>query len=347
MKKLFFLFLLFPTFVLAISSKAYVVMDMDSGRVLEGKNTDKQYLIASTTKILTAITAIEYGNLEDVVTINDSVLESFGSGIYVSIGEKMLLDDLLYGLLLRSGNDAALAIAHHVGGSKESFVFLMNELAKKIGMNDSIFVNPSGLEERDGTGNMSTVVDMAKLMQYAMKNHEFRRITSTKEIIVKSDIKTYKWINKNKLLFLYDYCTGGKTGYTKKANRTLVTTASKDGMNLVVVTFQDGNDFLDHKALYEKYFSNYHSYLAISKDEDYGENVRVIDDYNIMIRSGEEVTTRIEREGSNHLLNGSIAGKVYVLVNGKEVGYRNLYYEKKSVTENKSFLGKLLELLKR
>ena len=127
MKKLFLLFLLFPSLVFAISSSAYVVMDMDSGRVLEGKNLEKQYLIASTTKILTAMVAIEYGNLEDVVVIDDAILESFGSGIYVNVGEKLLLDDLLYGLLLRSGNDAALAIASHVGGSKENFVFLMNE----------------------------------------------------------------------------------------------------------------------------------------------------------------------------------------------------------------------------
>ena len=119
-------------------------MDMDSGRVMEGSNTNKVSLIASVTKILTAITAIEHGNLEDVVKIDDSILKSYGSGIYVQVGEELTLDDLLYGLMLRSGNDAALAIASYVGDSVDNFVFMMNETAKRIGMKDSYFVNSSG-----------------------------------------------------------------------------------------------------------------------------------------------------------------------------------------------------------
>ena len=213
-------------------------------------------------------------------------------------------------------------------------------------MNNSIFVNPSGLEEMDGSGNLSTVVDMARLMQYAMKNDDFRRITSTKEIVVKSDIKTYLWVNKNRLLFLYESCTGGKTGYTKKANRTLVTTASKDGMNLVVVTFQDGNDFLDHKELYEKYFSKYHLYTAISKDASYGDDVKVLDDFSLMVTDEDQVTIQIERDGSNYPYYGSVVGKVIVFCNGERVGYRYLYSVKQSVTEKKNFLSRLLEFLK-
>ena len=171
--------------------------------------------------------------------------------------------------MLRSGNDAALAIASHVGGSKENFVFLMNEMAEDIGMKNSIFVNPSGLEEANGDANYSTVYDMALLTRYAMKNQDYKRIVGTKEIIVKSSLKTYKWFNKNKLLSSYKYCTGGKTGYTDKAKRTLVTTASNDELNLIVVTFNDGNDFNDHKELYEKYFNDYERIKVLDKSVYY------------------------------------------------------------------------------
>ncbi len=346
MKKLLLLFLLLiPWKIKAISASSYIVMDMDSGRVLEGSNINKESLIASTTKILTAITAIEYGKLDSTVRINQDIMSAYGSGIYVQIGEELKLDDLLYGLMLRSGNDAALAIASAVGGSKDNFVYLMNEKAKSIGMNDSNFVNPSGLEENDGKANMSTVYDMAKLTRYAMQNEDYRRITGTKEITIKSSMKTYKWINKNKLLRIYSYCTGGKTGFTKKARRTLVTTASKNGMNLIVVTFNDGNDFNDHKNLYEKYFNNYKKVKVIDKNSDYGENIKIKNDFYLVVREGEKYETNVVKDNVKDAENGSIVGKVEVILNGEIIGYRNLYYEKKSVTENKSFISKLLDFI--
>lgn len=338
--------LLIPCNVYCISASSYIVMDMDSGRVLEGSNTDKVSLIASVTKILTAITAIEYGNLDDVVKINDDILKSYGSGIYVQIGEELVLDDLLYGLMLRSGNDAALAIASYVGDSVDNFVFMMNEMAKKIGMKDSFFVNPSGLEERDGSANKSTVYDMALLTRYAMNNKDYKRIVSTKEIIVKSSLKTYKWVNKNKLLSSYKYCTGGKTGFTKKAHRTLVTTASNGNMNLIVVTFNDGNDFDDHKSLYEKYFNNYERVKIIDKNTDYGKNLKLKNDFFMIKKDGDEVELNVIKYDISNALNGSIGGKVEVILNGNILGSRNLYYEKISVSKDKSFLSKLLDFLK-
>lgn len=347
MKKLLLLcILLIPLRVGAISASSYIVMDMDSGRVLEGKNIEKESLIASTTKILTAITAIEYGNLEGIVKINEDILKAYGSGIYVQVGEELVLDDLLYGLLLRSGNDAALAIASYVGGSIDNFVFLMNEMAQNIGMKKSNFINPSGLEEIDGSANISTVYDMAILTKYAMQNEDYRRITGTKEIVVKSSYKAYRWINKNKLLSSYEYCTGGKTGYTMKAKRTLVTTASNNMMNLVVVTFNDGNDFYDHKALYEKYFNNYERVKILDKNDDYGENVKLRNDFYLVKKEGDNVETKVSMGSMNGAINGSVVGKVEVILNGEVLGSRNLYYEKVSVTKDKSFLSKLLEFLK-
>lgn len=347
MKKFWlFLFLLFPFSIKALSASSYIVMDMDSGRVLEGSNIKKESLIASTTKILTAITAIEHGNLESKVRIGSEILKSFGSGIYVQIGEELTLDDLLYGLMLRSGNDAALAIAKAVSGSVDSFVYLMNEEASNIGMENSLFINPSGLEDDSGNGNTSTVYDMALLTRYAMQNEHYQRYVSTKDIIIKSSMKTYHWYNKNKLLNTYKYCTGGKTGFTKKARRTLVTTASKNNMNLIVVTFNDGNDFNDHKSLYEKYFNNYEVVKVIDKEDDYGKNIKLKDDYYLIKDKKEKVETNIVIEEESPSEQGSIVGKVEVILNGEVLGYRNLYYEKPSVTENKSFLSKLLDFLK-
>lgn len=348
MKKILLLILLMlPFSVNAISASSYIVMDMNSGRVMEGKNVDKVSLIASTTKILTAITALEYGNIEDVVKVNEDILSSYGSGIYIQVGEELTLDDLLYGLMLRSGNDAALAIASHVGDSVENFVYMMNETAIKIGMKDSFFVNPSGLEENNGNANKSTVYDMALLTQYAMKNDDYKRIVSTNEIVVKSSYKTYKWYNKNKLLSSYKYCTGGKTGYTEKARRTLVTTANKDDMNLIIVTFNDGNDFDDHKKLYEKYFNNYSVVKVLDKNDDYGKNIYLRNDFSLIKKDDDILEIKRNDYDTSNALNGSIVGKIEILLNGKVLGSRNLYYEKSSVTVNKSFLSKLLDFINR
>jgi D-alanyl-D-alanine carboxypeptidase len=223
---------------------------------------------------------------------------------------------------------------------------MMNETAKKIGMKDSFFVNPSGLEERDGSANKSTVYDMALLTRYAMNNKDYKRIVSTKEIIVKSSLKTYKWVNKNKLLSSYKYCTGGKTGFTKKAHRTLVTTASNGNMNLIVVTFNDGNDFDDHKSLYEKYFNNYERVKIIDKNTDYGKNLKLKNDFFMIKKDGDEVELNVIKYDISNALNGSVGGKVEVILNGNVLGSRNLYYEKISVSKDKSFLSKLLDFLK-
>ena len=349
MKKILFFLIVFliPFKVYGLNASSYIVMDSDSGRVLEGDNINSKRLIASISKIMTAVVAIEYGNIEDKVKIGDEVIKSYGSGIYVNIGEELTLDDLLYGLMLRSGNDAALAIATHVAGSEENFVYLMNEMASKLKMENTLFVNPSGLEESDGSGNTSTVYDMAILTQHAINNEHYRRIVSTEEIVIKSSLKTYKWINKNKLLHSYEYCTGGKTGYTKKAKRTLVTTASKNNMNLIVVTFNDGNDFSDHKNLYEKYFNNYEVRTILSKGDKYGSDTYVGKDFNIIMKEKDKVSTEVLMDSKDGKRNGEIVGKVVVSINDEKVGFRYLYLDKVSVRDNKSIFSRLINFLKR
>ena len=265
MKKIIFiLFLLFPLKVFAISAASSIAMDLDTGRVLYGYNIDDKKLIASTTKIMTAIIAIEKGNLDEEIIASDIVYKAFGSAIYIEKGEKITLRDLLYGLILRSGNDAALVIAEYISGSVEEFAYLMNDYAANLEMTNSKFYNPHGLEEANGDANTSTALDMAKLTKYAMQNPTFREIFKTKEKTVKTNYKTYVWHNKNKLL-KYDYITGGKTGFTKLARRTLVSTGSKNNMNIVVVTLNDPNDFQDHEELYNSIFKTYKSYQLINK----------------------------------------------------------------------------------
>ena len=270
MKKIILLlFLLIPINVFSLSASSVTVMDMDTNRVLYSYNENDKRLIASISKIMTAYVTLNNYDIDKVISVDESILMSYGSGIYVEVGEKISIRDLLYGLMLRSGNDAAIQIANIVGGSMEGFATLMNETAKNLGMKSTYFLNSSGLEENDGNGNTSTSYDMAILMSEAMKNKTFREIVNTKKHIVKTNYKTYIWHNKNKLLNSYEYCNGGKTGFTEKARRTLVTTASKDNMNLVIVTLNDPNDFLDHKTLYEEYFNKYKSYKVLNKNEKF------------------------------------------------------------------------------
>lgn len=237
----------------SVSAHNAVLMEQSSGRVLYEKAAHEPRRIASITKVMTAIIAIESGKMDEMVTASHEAVYAEGSSIYLEEGEKMKLKDLVYGLMLRSGNDSAVAIAEHVGGSLEGFVYLMNEKARWLGMTNSHFENPHGL---DAENHRSTAYDMALLMRYAMENETFKKITSTKSY--KAETRTYAWGNKNKLLTkFYDYCTGGKTGYTKKAGRTLISTAEKEDMGLVVVTLNAPNDWQDHIGLFEWAYENY------------------------------------------------------------------------------------------
>ena len=267
MKKILFfiIILVLPLKVCAFGTNARsaILIDTDSGRVLYAKDAHYVQSVASISKIMTAVVAIENSNLQKTVTVGDEILKAYGSGIYVKQGEKIKLEDLVYGLMLRSGNDAALVIAKNVAGDTNKFVDLMNKKAKELGMDDTTFNNPSGLDEEKG--NFSSAYDMSLLMSYAMQNVDFRKITGTKKHTVKTNKNVYVWHNKNKLLNQYKYTTGGKTGFTKIAKRTLVTSASKNNLNLAVVTINDGSDWSDHKKLYEEAFKKYKSYTLLNK----------------------------------------------------------------------------------
>lgn len=258
------LFLIFPISVVADSSKSSIVMDLDSGRVLYENDANHQRLIASITKIMTAILAIENGDLDKKVIVGEEVLSMYGTNIYVEVGEKMTMRDLIYGLLLRSGNDAAVVIAKEIGGTEAKFVQMMNSKAREIGMKNTVFKNPHGLDEV--TENYSTAYDMALLSKYAFSNKIYRKIVATKKYVVSTGKKTYLWYNRNRLLDNYKYCTGGKNGYTPSAGKTLVSTASKGNLNLTIVSLNDGDSYSNHQNLYENMLSKYHRYKIVDKD---------------------------------------------------------------------------------
>lgn len=341
--------LLLPIKVLSMSASAVIGADLDTGRVLYGYNLDEKRLIASTTKIMTAIVAIENGDLDKEIVVTDIIYKAFGSAIYIEVGEKITLKDLLYGLMLRSGNDAALMIAESVSGSKEEFVYLMNEYASNLNMDNTIFYNPHGLEESNGNANTSTVRDMAKLTKYAMQNETFREIVKTKEHTVKTNYKTYVWHNKNKLLSL-DYITGGKTGFTEKARRTLVSTGSKDNMNIVVVTLNDPNDWADHKSIYESIFNNYKSYEIIKKDKFevkddtyYKEDILYIkNDFNMTLTKEElkSVTLNINLMKLSEYVDDTNVGFIEVKLDDTVYHKEPIYVKKKSKEEKLSWWQK-------
>nr|WP_281975456.1 D-alanyl-D-alanine carboxypeptidase family protein [Halobacillus litoralis] len=238
---------------ISVSAERAVLMDAESGRVLYEKKAYDPTLIASTTKIMTAIIAIESGMLDEKVKVSKRAVYTEGSSIYLTEKEKIPLKDLVYGLMLRSGNDSAVAIAEHVGGSVEGFVQMMNEKAQWLGMNDSHFENPHGL---DGETHLSSAYDLGLLMTYSMKNDTFREVTGSE--MYRSENRDYAWMNKNKMLTqYYEHTNGGKTGYTKAAGRTLVTSAEKDGMELVAVTLNASDDWNDHKRMFEWGFNNF------------------------------------------------------------------------------------------
>lgn len=254
-------------------ASSYIIVDSYNGNVLEGKNYYSERSVASISKIMTAILVIENTDLKNKIIVTDDIRKAYGSAIYITVGSELTIEELVYGLMLRSGNDAAIMLSLAVCENEEDFINLMNLKAIELGMKNSLFRNQHGLDEDDG-GNISTAYDMAILMSYSMKNPIFAKISSTRNY--KSELKG-NWKNKNRLLDMYTYANGGKTGYTKKAKRTLVTSAKKDGMELVIVTLNCGDDFNFHKNLYNKYFNNYQQIIPLRKGET------VIYDYRLYV----------------------------------------------------------------
>ena len=306
-----------------VSAESYVLMDADSGRVLLGQNETQEKSIASTTKIMTALVAIENSRLSDTVTAKRSHLKA-GSSMYLAEGEVVTMEALLYGLLLPSGNDAAECIADHCGG-REAFIGKMNEKAKQLGMTHSSFKNPSGLDE---DGHYSCALDMARLAAYAMQDPTFARVCATVTATVGERVMG----NHNKLLGTVEGCIGLKNGFTDDAGRTLVTCCERDGLRLIAVTLHDSCDKIDHSALYDYGFSAYHRQcvtrcgavcgtLAVRGGAETSVKALASRGFACCVADGEEAVTRLDLPQSVQapVEKGQTLGELVILLHGEEI----------------------------
>lgn len=252
-----------------VDAKAAVLIDAASGRVLFAQNADEMLPMASTTKIMTALLALENASLDEKVTAGKNAYGVEGTSIYLSEGETLSMEHMLYGLMLRSGNDAAVAIAEHVGGSVSEFAQMMNDRAEELNA-DAHFVNPHGLPAE---GHAASALGLARIMREAMTIPEFRTITSTTRKVIPWVGNEYSRVlqNKNKLLTTYEGATGGKTGYTKAAGRCLVFSAERDGMELIGVVLGCPTWFDTATMLLDYGFENFRLETALAEGQSVGE----------------------------------------------------------------------------
>ncbi len=320
-----------------LSAHAAILLEAESGDVIFEKNPHEKLPMASTTKIMTAPVALEEGDLSKTVQVAEAACGVEGSSIYLTAGEELTLEDLLYALMLESANDAAAAIAYEIAGGIEPFAERMNLLAQKIGLTESHFTNPHGLDDE---AHYTTAYDLAKLTAYALRNEQFRKIVSTyrHQIPLRGGEGVRNLLNHNKLLRMSGDVIGVKTGFTKRSGRCLVSAAERDGVRVIAVTLNAPDDWNDHLFLHETGFSRYHvEYLAKAGQFTYeipcptAENGSVTvtntDSLSVCLKNGTGVTWAAE---APHLLMppvtvGDVLGRVIFTAGGKVLGEIPLY----------------------
>ena len=315
----------------SVSAKSAILIDAGSGRVLYEKNADERSLIASTTKIMTGLLVCEAGDLAREISVPPEAAGVEGSSLYLKAGERITVRELLYGLMLRSGNDAAVALAIVTAGSVEAFAERMNEKAQALGMEHTHFENPNGL---DGEEHFSTARDLATLCAYAMENETFRTVVSSKSFTENGRSFT----NHNKLLWRVEGADGVKTGYTKKAGRILAGSAVRSGQRLICVTICDPDDWRDQQALLEYGFSEFPARTIVTAGEAVG-SVPVVGsktecvslvagaEFSYPVAEGETVETILHAPAFSYapVLPGQ-AGELEILVDGARVSQVPVYY---------------------
>ena len=324
--------LIFPVKGYALSAEKAILADAATGRILYEKNADSRSLIASTTKIMTALVVCEQCNVLDRMRIPKEAVGIEGSSMYLQEGEVLTIQELLYGLMLHSGNDAAVALAIYCGGTVEGFAEMMNDKARQIGMQNSHFENPNGL---DAPGHYSTARDLAMLAAYAMQNPIFSKTVSTKNITIGQRYLH----NHNKLLWQVEGADGVKTGYTRAAGRILVSSALRDGRRLVAVTINAPDDWHDHAMLLEQGFSGFAHRNILQEGQIIGSleiaggdcgHVQLLaaEDFDYALAPDVKVSLLIPGTGFVYapVTAGADAGFVHVCVDGKSVGKVPLIY---------------------
>ena len=311
------------------SAASAVVMTGD-GQLLYERNGQTRALVASTTKLMTAIVVLENTQLNELVDIRPEYCDIEGSSMYLKAGERYTVKELLLGLLLVSGNDAACALACHTAGSLERFVRLMNEKASELGMAGSSFANPHGL---DAQGHYSTALDMAKLMCYCMQNESFCQLCGTKSC----NVHGQTLVNHNRLLDLCPGCVGGKTGYTISAGRCLVSCCERKGLRLVCVTLSAPDDWNDHMALYDWAYSRFTVKDVMEGQQFFVpvvsgtvETVQLVPEKSIEVYTGSCRQIVLQAEMPRFVFapvnKGETGGQIWVIINGKIIDGCSLIY---------------------
>ncbi len=311
-----------------VTAKSAIVIDQRTGRILYSKNINEKRSMASTTKIMTAIVAIENGNMNDYVKVSKKACQVGGSSIWLEENEILPLEELIYGLMLKSGNDASYAIGEHIGnGDINKFIDMMNRKAIELGALDTSFVNTHGLDHED---HHTTAYDLARISAYGMDNEKFRSIVSTKE-------KSISWPNcqwsrylknTNKMLWLYEGSNGIKTGFTNKAGRCLVSAADKNHMELISVVLHSNDIWTDSQAILDYVYNNYSPLLIIKKNE-FIKSIEVINgmENHCNVYSGDDIIIPIENEEKKDLrIEFCLPKKVYAPTMKEQiVGDINVY----------------------
>ena len=331
-----------------VSAQSAILYDCGSGRILYEKDAYSQQLIASTTKIMTGLLVCERANLDARVEIPPEAVGIEGSSLYLRAGETLTVRELLLGMMLHSGNDAAMALAIFCAGTPEGFVDWMNEKAKMLGLEQTQFANPHGLDDEN---NHSTAYDMARLATYAMENDQFREVVSTKT----AAITGRSLANHNKLLWRCEGAVGVKTGYTRQAGRILVSAVERDGRRLVAVTIDAPNDWSDHMALMDYGFSAFETRTWIEA----GEKLAVVPvisgqiaaatvsaaepfSYALLPQEEPEVHLILPRMAYAPLQQSSTAGAAQVVLHGKVIGQVELVWDQSTeIAEEPGLLARL------
>ena len=314
-----------------IGAKGAILIEAETGRVLFEQNADRVLEPASTTKIMTAIVAVESGDLGRMVTVSERAAGTEGSSLYLKAGEKLPLIDLLYGLMMQSGNDAAVAIAEAVGGSVEQFVQAMNEKAAELELLHTHFENPNGLHAE---GHATTPRELCAIARYAMQNETFRALVSTVSYASDSGTVPHSFRSKNKFLTQYEGCNGVKTGYTKAAGKCLVFAAKRSGMQLLGVVMNDSDMWGDAKALLDWGFETFAMHTAVEAHAVFTVNLGETKKISLPAAAKHDILVPIRSDGTETVTvrqtlidtiplpveAGDPVGQYEVLLDGKPFG---------------------------
>ncbi len=345
----------------SVSAKSAIVIEASTGKVIWSKNADERLPMASTTKIMTALVALENCDIDKIVEVSPQAVGIEGSSIYLYAGEKLSMENLLYALLLESANDAAAAIAIEVGGSIENFAEMMNAKAEELGLENTHFKNPHGLDDPE---HYTSASDLAKIAACALKNSKFKEIVSTyKKTIPLNETEGVRLlINHNKMLKNYDGAIGMKTGFTKKSGRCLVSAAERDNVQIIAVTLDAPNDWQDHKSMLDYGFSLFECRALCGQDE-----LRIThpvvggtDSYTVLTnkqpvsvivpKNSAEIESTIElfRFSYAPVSQNQVLGKIVYTLDGEIVGESELYaiYGVNKAQYKTSFWEKIISIFK-